>query len=169
MLPISMVSCAFATTGKIEIANVRQINPLLIVVVLQSGSTRILHTAARKTSAWILSESHKNFPFEHHIKISQRIPFANHLRALQWHATTIRGSITITPRACAWRDHNRRRDHDRRNVSRCYISVRHTVAHTIAVGAAVKAEAAEASHLQNLWRRHLCRHDWKSLSLKRKN
>jgi hypothetical protein len=30
-----MVSCAFATAGIIEIANVSQINPLFIVVVLQ--------------------------------------------------------------------------------------------------------------------------------------
>jgi hypothetical protein len=39
MLAISMVSCAFATTGIMEVANARQINPLLIVVVLEVGST----------------------------------------------------------------------------------------------------------------------------------
>jgi hypothetical protein len=34
-LPISIVSCAFATTGITEIAKVKQINPRLIVIVLQ--------------------------------------------------------------------------------------------------------------------------------------
>ena len=46
ILPISMVSCAFATTGTIEIANVRPINLHLIEVVLDAGSTRFLKTAA---------------------------------------------------------------------------------------------------------------------------
>jgi hypothetical protein len=45
-LPISMVSCAFATTGTIAIANVRPINLHLIVVVLDAGSARDLKTAA---------------------------------------------------------------------------------------------------------------------------
>ena len=49
-----MVSCAFATTGTIEIANVRPINLHLIEVVLDAGSTRILKAA-------FLSESHDNF------------------------------------------------------------------------------------------------------------
>jgi hypothetical protein len=47
--PISTVSCAFATAGIIEAANAGQINPLFIVVVLQAGSTRILHTADRRS------------------------------------------------------------------------------------------------------------------------
>jgi hypothetical protein len=57
-----MVSCAFATTGIIEIANVRQINLLLIVVVLEAGPPgfciRRLHPDQHKS---ILSESHNNF------------------------------------------------------------------------------------------------------------
>jgi hypothetical protein len=36
MRAISMVSCAFATAGIMEIANVRQINPLLMVFVLEA-------------------------------------------------------------------------------------------------------------------------------------
>jgi hypothetical protein len=41
-----MVSCAFATTGTIEMANVKLINPHLMEVVLDVGSTRILKMAA---------------------------------------------------------------------------------------------------------------------------
>src|ERR1700676_1484279 len=37
MRPISIVSCACATPGMMEIANVRQINPLLIAVVLEAA------------------------------------------------------------------------------------------------------------------------------------
>jgi hypothetical protein len=32
-----MVSCAFATAGMMEIATVKQINPLLILIVLHPG------------------------------------------------------------------------------------------------------------------------------------
>jgi hypothetical protein len=59
------------------------------------------------------------------------------------------------------RDHDRRRNHDWRRVSGRYISIWHAVAHAVAVGAAVKAEAAEISHLHDLRRGRLSPRDRK--------
>jgi hypothetical protein len=49
-----MVSCAFAATGTIEIANVRLINLHLIEVVLDAGSTRILSFSFGSLVVWSL-------------------------------------------------------------------------------------------------------------------
>jgi hypothetical protein len=94
---------------------------------------------------------------------------ASPLRVLHRYATAIRWRISVAPRTDSRRDHNRRRDHDGRNVSGRHISVRHAVAHAVAVGAAVKAKATEASHLQDLRRRRLSRRDWKGLGLEGKD
>jgi hypothetical protein len=53
-----MVSCAFATTGIIEIATARQFNPLFIVEVLQAGSARIFYVVVADQPKWKPTEHH---------------------------------------------------------------------------------------------------------------